>query len=441
MVDALGIVLTWALAQSDVPPAAPPEAAAPAAPPPIPEDAHVSRPPGILDPFEPLAKARQQWADGGFQFSLNLTIDGGYNFTGGNQAGGYVAGLLTATIAIDTERLAKWKGGTFVTTWQSYYETNPGPFNLIPDWWGYDGIATGFGDINQVSECYYRQTLLDDALTVIFGKQDACNNFLMPLGSDNGFVNTMTMYPAGMMPYVPSYPDQAMGLVITGRPTDWLDLKLGWFDGTTAYSPNGEFPHSTGSLGPGTFFDNPGSWFFIGEAETSWSLGEGLGGSFGVGGWWQTGPSVGMGFNMMDPMMVSDGVGGYYIQGAQRIYNPEPSSATAQGLQVFGQFGWQKPSANPVHWSMLGGLQYTGLIPGRANDTVGLGVGYASFSDSGMAYRGVPNLYELAIEAYYRIAITPWMTLQPDLQVVSTPIGDAQAPTAVIGILRLSINF
>ncbi len=432
------MVLSLAMAQGE---SAPSQVAHPPSVPARHEESRVERPPRSFDLIQPVAQARQDLADAGIQFNINLTIDAGCNFTGGTKSGGYVSGLLTATLAIDTERLVQLKGGSFVTTWQSYYETNPGPYALVPDWWGYEGLATGFGDDNQLSQCFYSQSLFDEALAVTFGKQDCCNNFLAPLGGNNSFIHTMSYYPAGMLPYVPSYPDQAMGLVVTGEPAKWLDLKAGWFDGTSAYSPNGAPPHSPGSLGPGTFFDNPGSWFFIAEADLSWTLSGGLDGTFGVGGWWQTGPSVANGNNVPSPLAVSDGVGGFYIQGTQRIFNPEPEAVHAGGLQLFGQFGWSDPSANPVQWSMVGGLEYIGPIPGRPDDEVGLALGYASFSDSAAVYQGTPGLYEMAIEAYYDIAITPWMALQPDIQFVTTPSGQSEAPTAVIAILRLSINF
>ncbi|MSR28680.1 MAG: hypothetical protein EXS03_03780 [Phycisphaerales bacterium] len=407
----------------------------------IPATGRIDFPPAALDAFESIAQPRQSVAEKGIQFNVNLTVDGGYNLTGGVQAGGFVAGLVTGTVALDAEKLAGISGGSFVATWSSFFESNPGPYNLIPDWWGYEGISTGFGDINEVGQCYYQQQSFDDAVTLVFGKQDACNNFTCPLGSQCAFINTMAYYPTTLVPYLPSYPDQAMGLVAVGRPTKSLALKVGWFDGTNVYSTDGTTPKSTGSLGPGTFFDNPGSWFYITQAEFSWNLDGGLDGSVAAGGWWQTGPSVPRGASSPTPLQESDLVDGFYVQATQRVFNPDPTASSPAGLQVFGQFGWSSPSVNPSPWSLMGGLVYTGLLPGREADSLGVALGYAAFSDSPQAFQSTPGLYELAFEAYYRIAITKWMSLQPDLQVIVTPGLGEELPTAVVGIMRLSINF
>ena len=227
-------------------------------------------PSAALDVFDWMRGGREDVASHGILFNVNLTVDSGYNVTGGTQAGGYVSGLLTATLQLDTEKLLGLKGGRFQVGWQTYCETNPGPYTVVPDYWGYESIASGIGDLNQVSICYYEQKLLDDRLAVRFGKQDSLDVFLNPLGASAYFISNLDTYPATMVAYTPTYPDQAMGLVLVGKPTDWLDLKTSWFDGTNVYTANGEVPRSTGSVGPGSFFDNPGSWFFmLGQSRTA----------------------------------------------------------------------------------------------------------------------------------------------------------------------------
>ncbi len=394
-----------------------------------------------LDLFDSIHGSRENLAEHGILFNVNVTVDGGYNLTGGDRAGGYVAGLLTATLQLDTEAMLGLKGGRFQLCWQSYVETNPRPYNLVPDYWGYESIASGIGDLNQVSICYYEQTMLDGKLAVRFGKQDALDVFLAPLGASAYFISNIDTYPAATVPYMPTYPDQAMGLVLVGHPTEWLDLKTAWFDGTNAHPSNGSAPHSTGSLGPATFFSNPGSWFFISEFDVKWERERGLEGVLGVGGWWQTGSSTVVAPNTPPNQQVSDFTGGWYAQVTQRIYNPDPESEVRRGVIVFSQFGAGDPSTNPVEWSLSAGLVFNGPLPGRDSDSVGAAIGYSSFSDDSDLYEGTGGLYELVVEVYYNIAITNWMSIQPDIQVLTTPLGGSELPTAVIGILRLSVNF
>lgn len=398
-------------------------------------------PESALDFFSSWKDAREQLSDAGISFNVNLTIDGGYNLTGGTKAGGFVIGLLDTALQFDTKKLIGLDGGEFLVRWQYYQQTNPSPYQLVNDYWGYESVDSAIGDLNQLAECYYLQKLFDDRLKIVFGKQDALNWFLNPLGATGYFVSNTNVYPSTMVPFVPTYPDQAMGLVLVGKPTDWLELKTAWFDGTNAYSTDGSLPKSTGSLGPGNFFDNPGSWFFISEADFSWAFDGGLDGNAGLGAWFQTGPSTVVAPNTPPNQAVVDFDGGWYLQATQRVFNPDPSATTQRGVRLFSQVGWGDPSRNPANWSIAGGFAFDGPLPGRDKDSFGISMGYTKFSDNPSVYQSATNLYELAFESYYNISITNWMSLQPDIQVLTTPLNQSELPTAVVGILRLSINF
>ncbi len=399
------------------------------------------QPLGALDFSDEMTQGRAKLAQQGFIFNLNLTLDSGWNFTGGARAGGFMEGLVTATAQFDLEKIASIRGGSFLVSWQSFFDTNPGAYNLVPDYWGWESIDSALGNLNQLSQCYYSQSLIDGALVVTFGKQDALNSFLNPLGATGYFISNVDTYPAPMIQYTPTYPDQAMGVVLVGKPADWLELKSGWFDGTNSYPSGRVPPHSTGSLGPGTFFDNPGSWFFINEIDTSWSCEGGLEGSAAVGGWWQSGKSIAYVTNGPADPQVSDLTGGWYAQATQRIYNPDPTSTVVRGVRLFTQGAWGSPSSNPAHWSVAGGFAFDGPLPGRDGDSFGIAAGYAAFSSNPQVYQAQSGLYELNIEAYYSIAVTSWMFLQPDIQIIVTPRGSSELPTAVVGMLRLSVNF
>lgn len=448
MLDAVTLTVAAALAQA--PPPAEPQYAPPQKPeadespqsilPPETPSLGV-QPSAALDFTPAIAEARQGLADAGIVFNLNLTLDSGWNFTGGATAGGFVSGLVTATAQLDMEKLVKLKGGSFLVSWQDFFTTNPGAYDRVPDYWGYESIDSALGNINQLSQCYYSQSLLDGALVVSFGKQDALNSFLNPLGATGYFISNMDCYPATMIPYTPTYPDQAMGLVIVGKPADWLELKTAWFDGSNAYPAGGIPPPSTGSLGPGTFFDNPGSWFFLNEIDVSWKCDGGLDGSASIGGWWQSGQTSVFVPNGPAVPRISDGTGGLYAQVTQRIYNPDPTAQTARGVRLFAQFGWGDPSSNPANWSLAGGFAWDGPLPGRDADSFGIAAGYAGLSSDPGVYQSQTGLYNLNVEAYYAIALTDWMTLQPDLQIIVSPEGSSEMPVAVVGMLRASINF
>jgi len=398
-------------------------------------------PPAAFDFSPHLADQRKALAAKGISFNVNLTIDAGYNLTGGAQAGGFVAGLLDASLQFDAQRLGVCDGGLLLARWQSYQETNPGPLELIPDYWGWESLASGVGDINQLSELYWQQKLFEDALTIVFGKQDAFNYFLNPIGPAGYFLSNIDTLPATMVPWVPTYPNQAMGLVSVVRPTDAITGKFGWFDGTNVYAFGGDPPNSTGTLGPGTFFDNPGSWFFISELNVAWKLPSGLDGVAGVGGWMQTGPSTVSGNDTPNVLMSSQPTGGWYAQITQRVWDHAPGDVDESGLRVFGQIGWGDPASNPVNWSLAGGFVLDGPFPGRKNDDFGVGIGYAWFSDPAFVYPTESGLYEMNFEAFYSIAVTDYLTIAPNFQLVSTPGQTGELPMGVVGFIRFSINF
>jgi porin len=66
--------------------------------------------------------------------------------------------------------------------------------------------------------------------------------------------------------------------------------------------------------------------------------------------------------------------------------------------------------------SFVAGLVYTGLIPERDEDVLGAGSSWAEL------FRGGTNR-ETVFELYYKARIAPRLSLQPDLQYISTPSG------------------
>jgi porin len=71
-----------------------------------------------------------------------------------------------------------------------------------------------------------------------------------------------------------------------------------------------------------------------------------------------------------------------------------------------------------VSFYVDGGLGYTGLIPGRNQDTLTLGVAYTKISDD-----AADHDQETLIELNYLAQVTPWLTVQPDIQYIVHPGG------------------
>ena len=85
------------------------------------------------------------------------------------------------------------------------------------------------------------------------------------------------------------------------------------------------------------------------------------------------------------------------------------------------------------------GLTYSGLIPGREDDTAGIAVGFARIGGNARGldmdtqfFTGNPSFpvrsQDVVLEVTYQAQLTPWLTLQPDFQYVFNPSGGVLNP-------------
>lgn len=82
------------------------------------------------------------------------------------------------------------------------------------------------------------------------------------------------------------------------------------------------------------------------------------------------------------------------------------------------------------------GVEWTGAIPGRDADVIGLGVFHVRFSER----LGLDESSETAAELYYNAQITPFFSIQPDIQYIANPGGSDSDDALVLG-LRTTLRF
>jgi porin len=102
-------------------------------------------------------------------------------------------------------------------------------------------------------------------------------------------------------------------------------------------------------------------------------------------------------------------------------YFYEPKKGSGEGVGVFGRFGASDGNPNFMHYFYSLGLGGKGVIPTRSNDRYGFGFYYIDVNNPKLT--GIFNSTKLlrdeyGFEAFYNIAITPWLQLTPDIQVV-----------------------
>lgn len=135
---------------------------------------------------------------------------------------------------------------------------------------------------------------------------------------------------------------------------------------------------------------------------------------------------------------------GFYIHGDQMVYQESPGSD--EGLTLWAASGYY-PQSNIaiVPFQVNVGAIYTGLLPSRPKDQMIGGLIYGRFSRDyartvEAAGNGNPK-YELVVEAAYRIQLTNFAWIQPDVQFVNKPSGTGRIPDAVVIGAETGITF
>lgn len=136
---------------------------------------------------------------------------------------------------------------------------------------------------------------------------------------------------------------------------------------------------------------------------------------------------------------------GWYMSFDQQVY--KENDKDKQGLGWFFRYAWRHDDIPhdagffSEFWST--GLAYTGLIPERDHDTLGLAVAQLMSSET---YRrridneaGNETIYEL----YYAIEVFPWLVITPDIQYIDNPGGtdSDEISHAIAGGLKARITF
>ena len=123
------------------------------------------------------------------------------------------------------------------------------------------------------------------------------------------------------------------------------------------------------------------------------------------------------------------GTWAFFYNFDQYLY--EPVKGSGKGVGVFGRFGISDGNPNPMHRFYSIGVGGSGVAPRRPLDSFGIGYYYIDVANptlTGLLRTRKFLRDERGFEAYYNLAITPWLRLTPDIQVV-TP---AQKETAKI---------
>jgi len=137
-----------------------------------------------------------------------------------------------------------------------------------------------------------------------------------------------------------------------------------------------------------------------------------------------------------------------YALAEKTVYRPTGADGKLElkkGLDLLLEFVGALGDRNALQYEVTAGARYTGLIPGRDEDKVGLGFIY---SDNGTAFgqayeatHGHGLGGETTVELDYQYNPAPWLSIQPDAQCIVDPGGDSDRSLIVVLGLRTIVSF
>jgi porin len=389
---------------------------------------------------------RTTLADEGITFNVQYAAEGWGNVTGGESTGTVYTGLMSLQGNVDLQKLVGWQGASVFTRWYWLSGQNISATNLGNNIFTVSNIA-GFPTF-RMNELWFQQNFLNDRISIRVGQ----------LGADSQF--DLSTYSAvflnatfGWSPYLstnilnggPSYPMGTPGVQAVLTPLEWLSYK-GVFQGNS-------FAESVNQHGFRWDLSASNGYFSIHELIFRTNRGggaRGLPGEFKIGGWFDTAPNPDA--NHTQPW----NYGLYFIADQMLYREPQPASVsviansgkqtaapslTDKGLGAFTHVGLAPRNSSVINFYVDCGLNYEGLIPTRDNDVLGVAFAYGHLNNNPQGNDGSSNPgYEMVFEATYQIMLTPWLSLQPDVQYV-IQASSADIPNALVLGARATVSF
>ncbi|MBY0400095.1 carbohydrate porin [Myxococcota bacterium] len=366
--------------------------------------------------------ARSWLRDRGIEFEGSYTADLSRPFRGGVHQDTAYRHWADLNGTFDVEKLAGLPGATVFfdaySIWGDFGTRDVGDFQL------YSNIDNPT-DRLQLAELWWQQTSFGGALRLKFGKLDANSEFaFVDAGGD--FLNSSAGFSPTIFTMV-TYPDPGMGALAFVDPEGPFYAGVGVFDGATAATGA-----KIGKRGPKTFFQDSSDHLVIGEIGANWQADARVGpGRLAAGPWYHSAQ-----FERWDGSSAGQ-TGGFFALFGQRVVRlgPEREEGT-RDVRVFGQYGWSEPDISPAHHHASLGFLLTGPFAVRASDTAGMMVNWVDLADQQAAGFTAD---ETSLEVFYRLQLTPFFSLKPDLQTIDNP-GGVHADTVWVGTMRFEIG-
>jgi carbohydrate-selective porin OprB len=345
--------------------------------------------------------ARPALEDRGVTFVMDYTGDASTLVAGTAGSAPVGRALTEAGVELDLGRLWGQRGGRAFVQYQ--WKTGGIGSDCATEGQGFSNIDAD--DFSRFGELWFEQQL-GERVRVKVGRIDANTEFAFVengeefLNSSMGFTPTIAL--------LPTYPDPHAGVVVQMQPAPG------------AYIGGGVF-----NAGPAVAVDDFGAVFSIGEAGLRWEARGG--GRLGIGYWHAGGQAAGA-----EGVTARLSTGGGYLVFDQALWSGDQRS-----LAMFAQFGLSDRRWSRVAGHAAAGITAKGFVPARPSDVIGFAVTGVKFGDEIAWQDPVPA--EVNIGGFYKLALSPWFAIKPDVQYVMHPLGTSR--NVVVGTVRAEIGF
>ncbi len=390
---------------------------------------------------------RQKLMDNGlrFDFSLTQTIQG--NITGGTKDEFTYQGRGSFGLKLDTGHAGLWPGGMLVLRGEGRYgrDNNPNTGALMPV--NTDALFPVPGkDEATLSELYYVQ-FLATWVGLMAGRMSPRDANVFAHDETDQFMNTGFNLNPVIGTTIPLCFLGAGGILL---PADWLMLTTLVLDSEGRCNTSGfdtVFKRGTSVFQQAEFkikpFGLPGhqrvGWTWSDRSKTQFTQDPRTVVATILC------PRIRRSLIQAITSDVCDTAGlarrnsdwSFFYDFDQYVYL-QPGS-TDRGIGLFGRIGVADKEVNPIEAFYSIGVSGKGLIPGREKDTFGIGYYYLDVSDKLPAIIRSRAQDEQGGEIYYNIALTSWLHITPDFQIIEP--ARRKVGTVFVGGLRTKIDF
>lgn len=355
----------------------------------------------------------------GFSFDIDYKGEAWRNLSGGVQKGNRALDDLDVKMTIDGEKALNLEGTTFFV----YFLNNNGgrPNDLAGTNGGISNIEVPTRSF-KLYEAWVQKETRGGAFSILAGLHDLNSEFYV---TDTSGLFLNPTYGIGTEMAAtgdngPSiFPYTGLALRFALKPTDSTYLQAAVFDGVP-----GDTDHPRG-----THIDLSGSDGALLVAEggiQSDDLGH-----FGIGAWHYTSKRP----EQADPTAESHQQGLYFLAD-RSVYKED-----GKDVSTFARVGFADGKVGQFRSNWSTGFVFSGFVSPRPDDQFGFAATRAVNSSNFRTANPGAEHAETQFELTYNAQLTPWFSLQPDLQYTINPGTDSSLKNAWTGGLRMTVNF